>query len=467
MRAILSLFVSLGVASASWAGAEVPEQTVEELSAGFAAKVLASAVFVSGREVDEALANSVYPFVIQGGRRPEELTAIEVDREAGEVRVTFGGKVTRTAKYFGDQGCVLLPKGEKDVFFTPVKVESRLPDAETQAWPMGDVLPKGAPVGVDLKKLKAAGDFIFRPENFSVAFVVVHQGRIVAERYGEGAGKHRRSESWSMGKSLTAMLYGILVKEKGRFDPFVPAGFAAWQGEGDARSKIQIADLFRMSSGLKFSSQGDPRSTWDHPHPDHNLVYTGAIDVFAFSLSRPAEHPPNTVGRYRNCDPLLIGYLIKRTVEGRGENYLAWPQRALFDKLGIRHITLEPDPYGNFVMTGFEYGAARDWARLGMLMVQDGVWEGERLLPEGFVEFVSSPAPAWEPPAYGGLFWVNATGRMNLPKSAYYMAGHGGQHVFIVPSHELVIVRMGHLRGGGKIGGAMDEALTLIVEAVE
>ncbi len=173
------------------------------------------------------------------------------------------------------------------------------------------------------------------------------------------------------------------------------------------------------------------------------------------------------MGRYRNCDPLLIGYILKQALEARGESYLEFPRRYLFDKLGIRHMVLETDAWGNFIMTGFDYGSGRDWARLGLLMVQDGVWQGERLLPKGFTEFVSTPAPAWDPPRYGGLFWVNATGRTNLPKSAYNMAGQGGQHVFIVPSHGLVIVRLGHQAGDRALGPNLRKALGLIMDAID
>jgi CubicO group peptidase (beta-lactamase class C family) len=294
--------------------------------------------------------------------------------------------------------------------------------------------------------------------------VVVHKGRIVGEQYGEGADLHTQHESWSMGKSLTAILYGRLVNEEGKFDPFKPAPFESWLH--DERNTIQIADLFRMSSGLTFSSRGDNPETWDHAHPDHSLIYSGGIDSFTFSLTRPAEHPPNTVGRYRNCDPLLVGLIIKQTVEARGENYLAWPQKVLFDKLGIQHMTLEPDPYGNFLLTGYDYGSARDWARLGMLVLRDGVWEGERLLPEGFVEFITTPAPGWENGEYGGLVWLNTQGNWNLPKSAYRFAGHGTQHVYIVPTLDLVIVRMGHLRGSNAVGRPLNEAVGKIAEAV-
>jgi CubicO group peptidase (beta-lactamase class C family) len=196
-------------------------------------------------------------------------------------------------------------------------------------------------------------------------------------------------------------------------------------------------------------------------------VYTGAIDTFGFAISRPLEAPPGSRGRYRNSDPLSLGYVIRETVERRGESYLTFPQRALFDRIGIRRQVLEPDPWGNFVLTGYDYGTARNWARLALLFLQDGVMEGDRILPEGWAEFVSTPAQAWEAPVYGGQFWLNADGALPLPKDAYFMAGGGGQRVFLVPSLDLVVVRMGHFRGNALGMELLDEALGMLTRAME
>jgi CubicO group peptidase (beta-lactamase class C family) len=273
-------------------------------------------------------------------------------------------------------------------------------------------------------------------------------------------------ESWSMGKSITATLIGLLIRE-GHFNLEDPAPVPHWQVGDDPRSKIRISDLLRMSSGLKFSGAKDPPNTYKHDFPDHEYVYSGSIDVFKFSVNQPLEFPPNTVGRYRNCDPLILGYIIKKTVTEKCEDYLAWPQKALFDRIGIRKQVLETDPYGNFVMTGFDYGTPRNWARLGLLYLRDGIWNGERILPEGFVDFVSTPAPAWEKPEYGGLFWVNGTNRWKLPNDAFYMAGVAGQLVIIDRAHDLVIVRMGHRRGIKRFEKNLNKAIEILMEAIE
>ncbi|HXV08213.1 MAG TPA: serine hydrolase, partial [Burkholderiales bacterium] len=150
-------------------------------------------------------------------------------------------------------------------------------------------------------------------------------------------------------------------------------------------------------------------------------------------------------------------------------DYLSFPQRALFDRLGIRNMVMETDPYGNFLAQGYVLGSGRDWARLGNLFLQDGVWGAERLLPEGYVDFVSTPAPAWKAddrPIYGGFFWINGDGRFPVPRDAYYMAGAGGQHTLIVPSHDLVVVRLGHYRGQAAGSAALNRALALLMQAL-
>lgn len=443
----------------------VPPGSAPSLGVAGFAKVLCSAVFVSGRDPQEAVRNSGY-FMLPGSEHT--VTDTVIDRRQKEVRLTYRNSITRTARYYGDQGCITHPEGFDRVFFQPVAVVSLLPDPATQDWPMGDRLPEAPlPSDIDSAHLAAAVDAAFAdPEALTAAFVVVHRGRIVAERYGAGAHKDMQLESWSMGKSLTATLFARLVHD-GLFRLNQPAPVEEWHDRpGDPRSRIRVRDLLQMSSGLHFVASQDPDYTAALGYPDHMYIYTGAVDAFAHSITRPLQFQPGTEGRYRNSDPLTLGHLIREAVEKRGEDYHTFPQRALFDKIGIRRQVLETDPYGNFLLTGYDYGTARNWARLGLLYLQDGVWVGERLLPEGWAKFVSTPAPAWDRPVYGGQFWVNGTGEWNLPREAYYMAGAGGQYTFIVPSHDLVVVRMGHFRGSRPGARTLNAALAELMKAI-
>ncbi len=443
-----------------------PGEPLEHHAAGYA-KVMCSAAFVTGLDPAFAAENVGYFTAPYADRA--KLGTPRVDRANRAVHVALPNGTIRVAKQVGSQGCVALPVGKSDVSFTPVIVKSALPDPRTQPWPMGDVLPGGPmPAGADGAKVQQAIDAAFDPAGMTAAFVVTWKGRIIAERYGEGISHTTPLESWSMGKSLTATLMGVLIQQ-GAYDLWQPAPIPEWQGAGDARARIRIADILHMSSGLRIRAPQDPDFDPAGPYPDHLYLYTGTVDSFKYAATRPLQWPPNMVGRYRNTDPVLINYLVRLAVEKRKELYHAFPQLALFDKIGIRTMVLDTDPFGNFLTHGYELGSGRDWARLANLYLQDGVWNGERILPEGFVKFVSTLAPAWEAdqrPIYGGFFWLNGDNSFPAPKDAYYMSGVGAQTVLIVPSHDLVVVRLGHYKGAGPGGRAVRTAVSILMQAV-
>jgi CubicO group peptidase (beta-lactamase class C family) len=436
-------------------------------AAGFA-KVMCSAVFITGLDPEFAAENVGY-FTAPYEMRAKVGRPV-VDRERKKVHVSVPGGVNRTAVYLGDQGCVTLPAGKDSVNFKPVKLNTSLPDASKQAWPMGDVLPKEPfPAKLDVAKLKAAIDSAFDPPDGQTgAFVVTWRGRLIAERYAPGITAQTPLESWSMGKSVTATLMGVLIQQ-GEYELWQPAPIPEWQDGNDLRSEIRIADLLHMSSGLRIRALEDPDYDPSGTYADHLYLYTGGVDSFHYAATRPLQWLPGKVGRYRNTDPVLTNYLIRLAVTKRGDEYLSFPQRALFDKLGIRTMVLETDPFGNFLTQGYEFASARDWARLGNLYLQDGVWNGEPILPPGFVKFVSTLAPAWvadHKPVYGGFFWINGDGSYPVPRNAYFMSGAGGQKTMIIPSHDLVVVRLGHYKGAREGDKSFKKALALLLEAV-
>lgn len=470
-RLLAALLLTATLSPAAGAREELPGQwqpppgnPLEHALAGYA-KVLCSAVFITGRE--PAVAADEDGFFVAPREVRRSAAGIEIDREKHSVHVSLANGVSRTAIQVGDQGCVTLPRGRHSVYFEPQHVKPLLPDPATRPWPLGDALPGTPfPSGVDAAKLGQATAAAFDPpEALTAAFLVVYRGRIIAERYQAGVDAGTRLPGWSMGKSVTATLMGRLLRE-GVYDLWAPAPVREWQQPGDPRRAIRIADLLRMSSGLRFVSPLDPDFDPERGYPDHLYVYTGAVDAFHWAVTRPLQWPPGTVGRYRNSDPLVLGQLIRQASEARGEDYLAYPQRLLFDKLGIRRMVLETDAHGNFLLQGYELGPARDWARLGLLYLQDGVWNGQRLLPEEWTDFVRTPAPAWEEPVYGGMFWLNRTGTWPVPEDAYYMAGAGGQYTIIIPTHDLVVVRLGHYKGSGAGHRALRRALALLMDAV-
>lgn len=460
-RTILAVGLVFGLLAADIAVAQSRDDYTDaeltmqrrEYSVALFAKLLCSGVFVIGRDPDEFIQNDLTRAAGLGVPGWDEIS-VDVNRARRSVTLSVPGITPRKAVYVGDQGCVLMPHGVDFPIFTPVRVPKTIPDPAKNPWPMGDVVKEGAGAGVDRAALAAALDRAFDDSLNAIpqktrAMVIVHKGEIVGERYAPGFERDTRHITWSMGKSITSALVGILIGD-GAFNVTDPAPVAQWQAEGDPRAAITIADLMRMSSGLKFG-RGNPAEGTNYTVLDnHTYVYFGATEVFDYSVANLLEYPPNTVWRYRNCDPLTLGRIVRDTVQARGGNYLTYPQRALFDKLGMRNMVLETDIWGNFIMTGFDYGTARDWARFGLLHLWDGVWQGERILPEGWVDFVRTPAPAKKDKAYGGLFWLNAGKRYeSLPVDMFWPAGHMGQVAYVVPSMDAVIVRLGHSADGG------------------
>lgn len=452
------------------AGPHDSQETKLNFSLGFAAKLLCSGVFVGGRDPRDFVQNDLHaPY----GFDPDDLD-VQVDRETSRVTLSLPDGPSRTAVFNQGLGCTLIPAGETGILFEPVEVRTTLPDPSTLDWPMGDRVPQMPPsTAVDSDKLNTALDLAFDDSAHDMpqrarAMVVLHNGQIVGERYAPGFTRDSKLVSWSMGKSITSALIGILLGE-GCFKLDDPAPIAAWREPGDPRGEITIAHLLRMSSGLKFERvEGDADPQHYTTYNDHNYIYFGAINVFEHSISRPQEHAPNTVWRYRNCDPLTLGKIVQQTVGARSEQYLTYPQRVLFDRIGIRNIVLEPDAWGNFVMTGYDHGTARDWARFGQLHLQDGVWNGERILPEGWVDFVRSPAPADPERHYGGQFWLNAGNRFpSIPTDAYWAAGARGQFTMVIPSRNIVIARLGHSLDADSFHRYMERVVHDVVEAIE
>ncbi len=321
-----------------------PMGTPLELGLAGFAKVVCSAVYVSGRDAAEAARNSGH--LLMPSEEAAAKATSSIDRDQKIVRMSSEG-ITREARFYGDQGCIIHKpeRPGRQIFFTPVPVRTTLPDAASQAWPMGDRAESPPlPPEVDRAKVDAALDAAFAdPNALTAGFIAVYKGRIIAERYMPGITKDTQLESWSMGKSIVSTLFALLVKD-GTYRLDQPAPVPEWQSADDPRKNIQTTHLLRMSSGLRFIATQDPDYTPDKGYPDHFYMYTGAVNAYDYSAHQPLQFPPNTEGRYRNSDPLTLMYLAKLAVTKRGEEFLTWPQRALFDRIGIRRQVLETDP---------------------------------------------------------------------------------------------------------------------------
>ena len=305
------------------------------------------------------------------------------------------------------------------------------------------------PHRIDVRRLEEAVALAFEEQDPSApivtrALVVVHRGRLIAERYRMASSSVMIG--WSMGKSLAGALVGILV-ERG------------WLRAAGTRRRMARR---RRSPSRDHRARSPPDEQADNHHFN---VYFEGIDVSRWASLRDARHPPGTVGSYRNSDPLTLGRIVRETLEAHGEDYLTFPQRALFDRIGARNMVLERDPWGNAILSGFDHGTARDYARFGPLHEQDGVLAGERVLPEGWVDLVSTPAPGWKDKGYGGQFWLNAGERWpGIPTDTFMARGAFGQATAIIRSHDLVVARIGYSLSSAEAN--LVKVLTSLVEAV-
>ena len=410
-------------------------------TAGLKAGHMCSAVFVAGRSPDAVLKDEFGNLDPRLRFVPDPI----VDRQSRSVAVPLlFGSMTRRALYRAGTGCTVLPPGSSlpDGTALPI-VEVPAPggDPSIIPWPDGDLLSNDPlPPEVDEERLGMVVEAAFTAERElpykTIGVVVVYRGRIIAERYAPGFGPHTQYRSWSSAKSITGALVGILVGQ-GRIEIGTPTPIPEWRRPDDPRSQITIAHLLHMSSGL----QSEGARTLE--------AYWGGIDTAAAAARTPLEAAPGTRWQYSNYDTLLLVRAMREVI-GDDAEYLTFPHRALLHKIGMRDTVPELDPHGNFILSSQVYTTARDLARFGMLYENDGVWNRERILPEGWVAYTVKPAPATlRLPqdhraylGYGAQFWLFGR-KPGLPPDTYSTSGARGQHATIVPSRDLVVARMG------------------------
>lgn len=246
---------------------------------------------------------------------------------------------------------------------------------------------------------------------------------------------------WSMAKSITSALIGILVKE-GRVNIKQPAPVAEWSDEKDPRHAITTENLLQQTSGLDFKEVY-------HRYSNANNMLFNKADMAAYTASQPLKVKPGSDFYYSSGNSNILSRIIRTTVGEK--NYHAFPYSALFHKIGMHHTLLEPDASGTYVGSSFIYASARDYARFGLLYLNDGVFNGQRILPEGWVKKTIAPVAANEQKNYGYQFWLNGIDENDpakkefpeAPADLFYADGYGGQRIYIIPSRQLVIVRLG------------------------
>jgi CubicO group peptidase (beta-lactamase class C family) len=409
------------------------------VGSNYAAKMACSNIFLAGRDAQEVLRDDVQAPGISILRYMK----VSVDRDAGVVRAGFFG-------FIGDGlavarpglGCTSVPDGNLN--FAKATVPTATSPSGTSAAavdpmpaPPGRLWPDGEATAGHMQIERAISDNVLVGPGVR-AVVVVDHGRIVAERYGAGFSAKTPLLGWSMSKTVIAGLIGMLVKD-GKLS-LEQAGF--WPA-GDGREKIRVADLLAMSSGLHFNESYGAVSDVT------GMLYLQP-DMAAFARSQPLAHPVGTVWSYSSGTAVILSRIAQ---EAAGEDLLGFINTRLFTPLGITSATLEPDEHGTPVGSSYMYATARDWARYGQFLLQDGVWQGQELLPSGYVAMMATPVAASGGQYGKGQTWlwgsgaitpkVNPDAAFDIPADTFWMSGHDGQSIAIIKSHQLVIVRLG------------------------
>ncbi len=434
LRATAAALLLAGFAAGGWWLA-----TALAVGTGYAAKVVCSLALNSGQDPARVLRDYVAWEVAPLG----PFLQVAVDERGAEARAF--GLVRAQAVHRPGLGCTLVPDGSQGAL-APVDAGDAAPPAPGLAWPLGGAAPDAqAP-----REVEAAIDRAFLEPHPTpghlrqvAAVVVVHRGRLLAERYADGYGPATPMLSWSMAKSVLATLVGIAAGD-GLLDLRAPAPVPEWRSAGDPRAAITLDALLRMSSGLAFDEH------YGAVNEVSRMLFT-ASDAGAFAARSRLASAPGRVWSYSSGTSNLLARILRDLFGKDLAALVRFSRERLFDPVGMTSAFFETDASGTFIGSSFAFATARDWARFGELHLRDGVWNGRRILPPGWVTYVTTPTPEAPERRYGAHWWLNAGDRddpsrapwPSMPRDAYAARGHSGQWVVVVPSSELVVVRLG------------------------
>ena len=396
---------------------------------GYAAKNLASGVFISGRSQAEVEALDLNFSFIKFTKNK-----IDVERKSVSSRFLWGKS---KAIYREGFGCTLVRDVNEDALRNEVfpKLPPLAYAQDTTFWPMGNVI-QDTTAGIDLQKMEQIALNLVDKHTYggyAFSFLIMHKGVPVLEKYNLGINEETRLLSWSMAKSFTNALAGIMVMD-GKWDINAPAEMPEWQG--DDRKSITISNLLHMQSGLKWNEDYGNRS-------DVTVMLHDKADFARFAYEKPLKYAPGTRWYYSSGTTNIVNHLMRKTI-GNDVEYYQFAANRLFNKIGMPDAVFEVDASGTQVGSSYIYATTRDYARFALLYMKDGIFNGERILPEGWVKYSTSDATNSRS-KYGSGFWLNMDGGMpSAPANMYRCQGHNGQRIFILPDEELAIVVLGY-----------------------
>jgi CubicO group peptidase (beta-lactamase class C family) len=422
---------------------------IAPIATGYAARLVCSGHLVADRDVEDVQADLPDSPLVP-------LLRVSANADEGTVRASLLGAWPTTAFHTQGLGCTLAD--ERPAFDAPDGVEQDDPDAP---WPAGDG-PAELPDDVDGDRLDTAIEIAFLEDDpeqrrrNTRAVVVVKDGQLVAERYGEGFDADTPLIGWSMTKSVASAMVGRLVGT-GALGLDDDRLSARW--DDDERAEITVEHLLHMTDGLEFDEVYDPNTDAT------NMLFTPR-DTGDFAADKPLLHPPGTSWAYSSGTTNILCD-VAHQASGLGPEMA---HELVFEPLGMTSAVMEPDASGGLVCSSYLYATARDWARFGHWFLQDGEWEGERLLPDGWVEYSTTPVDVATDNPYGAQWWLNEgpDGELRMPgvpADAYWASGHEGQQVVVIPSEQLVVVRLGFSGEFSGIEWGLEPMLMGIVDA--
>lgn len=430
IKKILVSFLIVVLIAATWfAWPRLPIITA------FAAKGMCSSVFLANKTPERVEAEDLSFF-------PISLAKSKIDYDEKSVTSTVFGLAKRKAIYRNGLGAVLVRnKNEKKLQDAAINIPVPNYAQDTILWPKGDLLPENKPEGVNYARLNELLDTCFDApgsESFkkTLGIAVVYDNQLIAEKYLDGYDANTMFHGWSMTKSITGALAGILA-DQGQLSIEEPAGFEEWNN--DNRKNISVKDIIQMSSGLDWYENYFTIS-------DATIMLMQKDDMLASVLDNEQAYAPGTYWNYSSGDANLLSGILRNKINN-DTDYHNFIYTKLLYPTGMLHTKVETDASGLFVASSYSYGSTRDWARFGMLFLNDGVFAGDTILSKDWVDFMKTPAKAADG-YYAGTFWLkesNPERALNdVPDDVFFADGFLGQRIYIIPSKKLVVVRMGY-----------------------
>ncbi|RYD82763.1 MAG: class C beta-lactamase-related serine hydrolase [Sphingobacteriales bacterium] len=434
-RIVLLLLIAALIYGVRYAWVSFP------IMSGFTAKNMCSCVFVAGRDPKSVETEELGDF-------PLSLAGYIIDSGNRSVTSTVFGMAKKKAIYREGFGCTLVNELSEDAIkkqTAPVVLKAPLQKDSAQ-WPAGNKAAEYIPANIDYARLaKTCKQEVLKTnaksQHETRALLVVYDGRLITENYAPGFNKNSKMLGWSMAKSITSAMIGMLVKQN-KLDVLKPAPVAEWTDAKDGRHSITLETLLQQTSGLNFEENYNKSS-------NATVMLFNKADMGKYTALQPLKEKPGTQFYYSSGNSNILSRIVRQTVGDK--NYHFFIYDSLFYKLGMYNTVMEPDASGTMVGSSYVFATAQDWARFGLLYYNNGVVNGQKLFTDDWVTKTAAPSTADKLKQYGYQFWLNGFDEKTAskrkfsaaPADMFYADGYAGQYVFIIPSKKIIIVRLG------------------------